>query len=136
MFDGLDHVAIVVRDTEEALRFYRDRLGFPVVLSEVMDDSGVRLTHLDMGNAHLQLVEPPTDEHPLARYLDEHGEGLHHLCFRVGDVLKTMQALPGEGLPTRAGEPHKGPGGRLAAFLDSNATRGVLFEITGNPPES
>lgn len=134
MFSELDHVAIVVRNTAEALKFYRDTLGLPVVLSEELPSVGVRLTHLDLGNTHLQLVEPLQPDHPLSRYLDEYGEGLHHLCMRVADVEKTVTALPARGLRRRGERNHAGPCGRVAAFLDPETTRGVLWEITSEPP--
>jgi methylmalonyl-CoA/ethylmalonyl-CoA epimerase len=133
MFQRLDHIAIVVRDTEEALTFYRDRLGLPVLFSEVMEEQGARLTHLDMGGAHLQLVQPLRDDHPLTVHLNEKGEGLHHLCFLVDSVPDAMQALPAKGLPSRDPAPRRGPNGRKAAFLDPAATRGVLLEITSEP---
>lgn len=65
MFNKLDHLAIVVRDTDEALKFYRDILGLPVLFSQDLPDAPVKLTHLDMGNTHLQLVQPLTTDHPL-----------------------------------------------------------------------
>lgn len=58
MFTQLDHIAIIVSKTEEALAFYRDRLGLAVLLSEELPEVGVRLTHLDLGPVELQLVEP------------------------------------------------------------------------------
>lgn len=134
MFGALDHVAIVVRNTAEALKFYRDTLGLPVVLSEELPSVGVRLTHLDLGNTHLQLVEPLRPDHPLSRHLEEHGEGLHHLCLRVKDVEATVAKLPERGLRRRGEANHAGPCGRVAAFLDPATTRGVLWEITSEPP--
>ena len=62
MFKGLDHLAIVVPDTEEALKIWRDRLGFPVLLSEAVNNNTTLLTHLDLGNTHLQLVQPIAGE--------------------------------------------------------------------------
>ena len=59
---GLDHLAIVVPDTEVALKTWRDALGFPLLYSEVVNGGTVRLTHLDLGNTHLQLVEPLTPD--------------------------------------------------------------------------
>ena len=80
MFKQIDHIAIVVHDTEKALTLYRDTMQLPVLFSEKLEGPGVRLTHLDMGNVQLQLVQPLTDSHPLQTHLKEHGEGLHHLC--------------------------------------------------------
>ena len=73
MFTGLDHLAIVVPDTEEALKTWRDRFGFPVLFSEVVNDGATRLTHLDLGNTQLQLVEPLKQDTPLAEWLQQHG---------------------------------------------------------------
>lgn len=129
----LDHIAIVVRDTNEALTFYRDTLKLPLLLSEEISSGGVRLTHLDMGNVQLQLVEPLTDDHPLNEHLDKHGEGLHHLCFKVDDVVETLESLPGYGLRPKSDTPHDGPNGRSAGFVDPATTRGVIWEMTADP---
>lgn len=130
MFQSLDHIAIVVKDTNEALAFYRDVLGFPVLFSEVLEEQSVRLTHLDLGNVQLQLVQPLTEEHPLGEHLRLHGEGLHHLCLRVESVPQAIQSLPEHRLRSRDAEPRRGPKGRQAAFIDPATTRGVLVEIT------
>ena len=131
LFNRLDHIAIVVRDTEQALTFYRDTLGLPVVVSEEIPSGNVRLTHLDMGNVHLQLVQPLTEDHPLQDYLSEHGEGLHHLCFQTDDVGESIKALADRGLRPKSPTPHDAPRGRKAAFVDPDATRGVIWEMTG-----
>lgn len=131
MFNRLDHIAIVVRNTDNALSFYRDTLGLPVLLSEEMPDSRVRLTHLDLGNVQLQLVEPLTPDHPLQEHLRKHGEGLHHLCLHVDHVPQTVAALPGKGMKPRDPNMHSAPHGKEAAFIHPDTTRGVLWELTG-----
>jgi methylmalonyl-CoA epimerase len=131
MFQKLDHIAIAVKDTEEALTFYHKTLGLPVILSEVLEEVGVRLTHLDMGNVQLQLVQPLSDSHPIAQFIAERGEGMHHLCWKVDDAEKAMEKLPEFGLKAKSGEPHPAPKGGKAAFIDPTLTRGVLWEMTG-----
>ena len=130
MFNAFDHVAIVVKNTEEALPFYRDKLGLKFLFSEVMHDQNVRLTHLELGGGHLQLVEPLTPEHPLSEHLRQHGEGLHHICFQVENVTQAIGELPSIGLASRDAKPRSGPRGRHSAFLKPETTRGVIFEIT------
>ncbi|MGB7344611.1 MAG: VOC family protein [Pirellulaceae bacterium] len=132
LFRKLDHIAIVVRDTEEALKFYHGTLGLPLVLSEEIPTGNVRLTHLDMGNLHLQLVQPLTDDHPLQAHLEKHGEGLHHLCFETDKVSETLAALPDRGLKAKSDTPHDGPRGRKAGFIDAETTRGVIWEMTAD----
>ena len=131
MFKGLDHVAILVEDTEAALKVYRDRLGLPLLFSEVVNDGAVRLTHLDMGNVQLQLVEPLEPTHPLARHLRDKGPGLHHICFSVDDVESAMAAGPERGIEIAQERPHQGTQGKRAAFLAKGSTGGVQIEITG-----
>ncbi|MEM9369039.1 MAG: VOC family protein [Planctomycetota bacterium] len=133
LFQRLDHVAIVVKNTDEALSFYRDTLGLPVVIDEEIASGGVRLTHLDMGNVHLQLVQPLSDDHPLQAHLETHGEGLHHLCFQTDDVKQTLDGLGDRGLGAKSETPHDGPLGRKAGFIAPETARGVLWEMTGDP---
>ena len=133
MFTRFDHIAIVVKNTQEALPFYRDKLGLKLLFSEVMEDQKVRLTHLDLGHCHLQLVEPLTSEHPLSEHLRQHGEGLHHLCFQVKNVPEAIASMPAHGLASRDPKPRSGPRGRQSAFLTPEFTRGVLFEVTAPP---
>ncbi len=128
---GLDHFALVVPDTGEALKVWRDRLGFPVVCSEVVNHGAVRLTHLDLGNTHLQLVEPLTPDHPLCAWLAQHGPGLHHFCFKVDNVATTHAELVAAGLASAVPAPHQGTQGKRALFLDKGATQNVQVEITG-----
>lgn len=131
MFKEIDHIAIAVKDTEEALGFYRDQLGLEVVGGETFWKEGVRLTHLDMGNVVLQLVQPLRKNHPLSDYLARHGEGLHHLCWKTGDITTGMASLKEFGLEANPNEPHPGVSGNKAAFINPAGTRGVLWEITG-----
>ena len=130
MFKKLDHIAIAVRNTENSLKLYRDTMGLPLLHSEVLDGPGVRLTHLDMGNLQLQLVEPLSRDHPISAFLDEHGEGLHHLCWQVPEVAAAMEQLKDQGLESRPNEPHDAPKGKKAAFIEPSLTNGVLWEMT------
>jgi methylmalonyl-CoA epimerase len=125
---GLDHLAIAVPDTEAALKIWRDSMGFPLLYSEVVNGGTVRLTHLDLGNTQLQLVEPLTPDHPLQAWLAKNGPGLHHFCMKVEDVGGAQLDSP---VPT-ATNPHQGTQGKRALFFDKSATQGVQMEVTGN----
>lgn len=127
---GLDHLAIAVPSTEEALKIWRDRLGFPVVGSEIVNGGAIRLTHLDLGNTHLQLVEPLLSDHPLQAWLRQNGPGLHHFCLKVPEVGDAREALRTAGLAGDA-TPHQGTLGKRALFLTKTATQGVQVEVTG-----
>ena len=122
----LDHVAVLVRDTDEALRFYSGRLGLAVASSEEVASLHVRLTYLDAGNAYIQLVEPLTGDSPLTVWLDEHGEGLHHICFGVDDVAGAVGELSDPGAEVSLGEGR----GRVSSFISADGSHGVRIECT------
>jgi methylmalonyl-CoA/ethylmalonyl-CoA epimerase len=128
MFNGLDHIAIVVPNTEEALTTWRDLFGFPVVVQEKVNGNTVLLTHLDLGNTHLQLVEPLTPDHPLTAWLEQHGAGLHHFCLKVADVGETFAEL--SSIVASGVKPHQGTQGKRALFLDKSQTQTVQVELT------
>jgi methylmalonyl-CoA/ethylmalonyl-CoA epimerase len=123
----LDHVAIAVRDTDEALRTFRDRVGLDVVRSEVLEQPHVRLTYLDAGNAYLQLVEPLDPQLDLARWIEEHGEGLHHVCFGADDPVEAAAALAPNGAPPPVRQSGRG---RVSAFVPGEPAHGVRLEST------
>lgn len=123
----LDHVAVAVRDTEQALHYFRDHLGLYVASTEELEAQRVRLTYLDTGNAYLQLVQPLDPDHELARWIEAHGEGLHHVCFGVDDPLAAAAELAPLGAPA----PIAGSGrGRVSSFVPGDLPSGVRLECT------
>jgi methylmalonyl-CoA/ethylmalonyl-CoA epimerase len=122
----LDHVAVLVRSTDDALRFYRDHLGLTVHSSEEIPIPPVRLTYLDAGNAFVQLVEPLEGDSDLAKWLEAHGEGLHHICFGVDDVAGAVSALSDDGSPVVLGTGR----GRVSGFVTTSGGNGVRIECT------
>jgi methylmalonyl-CoA/ethylmalonyl-CoA epimerase len=121
----LDHVAVIVRSTDEALEHFSNRLGLPVVASEEREDLNVRLTYLSTGNAFIQLIEPLSEAGPIAAELAERGEGIHHICFGADDPVGDATAV-GEGTATAGGGR-----GRVSAFVPGPLHHGVLIECTG-----
>lgn len=124
MIRRLDHVAILVRSTDEAICHFSDRLGLPVVASEEIEAPAARLTYLDAGNAYLQLVEPLADG-PLSEQLDQAGEGLHHICFGADEPVLDATAL-GDGVKATPGTGR----GRVSAFVPGPLRNGVRVECT------
>lgn len=123
----LDHVAIAVRDTEKAIARLARGYGLSVVSSEELEQPRVRLTYIDCGNVFIQLVEPLDEASPVAGFLAEHGEGLHHICFGVDDVEAGAAELSSEGVPPAA----LGSGrGRPSAFVAGELPCGVRVEVT------
>ncbi|HEY4965370.1 MAG TPA: VOC family protein [Puia sp.] len=129
-FSHLDHIAIAVSDTEAALKIWRDKLGFKVLYAETVNGNSVLLTHLDLGNAQLQLVQPLTKDSRLVIALKEKGPHLHHFCLYVDDVNQSWSDLKTRGIGTASGI-HQGTNEKRALFVNINETDGIQLEITG-----
>lgn len=127
---GVDHVAIAVRDIGTHLGFFRDQLRLPVVHDEVLVSPPVRLLHLHASDIEIQLVQP-LGPGRIATFIDEHGEGFHHICFRVPRIDAAVMEL---GLAV-AGDVFVGGRGHPACFLDEHP-QGVEIELMEPRPRS
>lgn len=127
----IDHVAIVVRDLEASLRFYRDTLG--IAPSRVLDfpSEGVKIAFLPMGGpagSEIELLEPLNAESGVARFLEKRGEGLHHICLEVPDIEAALRELQSDGVPVLDARPRPTAEGR-GVFVHPRGTCGVLLEL-------
>ncbi len=126
------HVAVVVRDLDAALAFYRDILGLapgPVV---PIPSDRVRIAFLPVGEVRIELVEPTDETTGVARFLAGRGEGFHHICFEVGDVTATLTRLAVNGVELIDTAPRPGAEGPVA-FLHPRSCHGVLVELIEAP---
>ena len=127
----IDHVAIIVRDIEQALVFYRDTLGIvPGVIKEVPTEQ-VRIAFLPMGGpggSEIELIQPTTPDSSLAKYLEKRGEGLHHICLEVDDIDGALAEMQEKGTPVLDKQPRIAAEGR-AIFIHPKVANGVLLEL-------
>ena len=127
----IDHVAIIVRNIEQALVFYRDTLGIaPSEIKEVPTEQ-VRIAFLPMGGpggSEIELIEPTTPDSSLAKFLEKRGEGLHHICLEVDDIDAALAEMKEKGAPVLDKQPRIAAEGR-AIFIHPKAASGVLLEL-------
>ena len=130
---GLDHVAIVVRDLEAAIRLYRDTLGLELTAVEEVPEQQVTTAIFGRGLGRVELICPTTVDSGVGRFLEKRGEGLHHICLEVEDLEGTLQALRDAGTPLIDEAPRPGAGGAKVAFIHPRGARGVLTELREGP---
>lgn len=126
----LDHVAIAVPNLEEALKFYKDSLSLDLLEIEVVEEQGVRVAKLCVGNTHIELLEPLSADTPVGKFIAKNGPGLHHICIGVGDIKVDLGKLKEQGTKLINEEPKIGAGGAQIAFVHPKATGGVLLELS------
>lgn len=129
MTRSVDHIAVVVDDLDKALGFYRDALGLPVIERRNVPEERVAVASLALENVSIELVQPLSAGSGVARFLSKRGEGLHHICLTVGDIVTTMRELREAGVELTTEEPRTGPDGRRYAFVHPKCAHGVLLEL-------
>jgi methylmalonyl-CoA/ethylmalonyl-CoA epimerase len=129
VLDAIDHTGVAVANMEDAIPFYRDVLGLPLVHREVITEQGVEAALFDVGDGHIELIAPLGPETSVARFLERHGPGLHHVAYRVRDIEAAIGDLADAGIRMIDSEPRIGIRGSRVAFLHPSATGGVLTEI-------
>ncbi len=138
MIKKISHIAIVVPELEEAMGFWVEALGLQLTHMEHVRGQGVDVAFLPAGESDIELLEPVDAESGVARYLEKRGPGMHHICFEVEDINKTLARLKEANVPLIDEEPTIGTGGKKIAFIHPKGTNGVLvelYELTAEEPE-
>jgi methylmalonyl-CoA/ethylmalonyl-CoA epimerase len=125
----IDHLGIAVPSIDDAAVLYRDVLGLASEGTEVIEDQRVRVMFFTLGQVRIELLEPTTDDSPIARFLARRGPGLHHVAYRVDDLPATLAALKAAGMKLIDESPRDGAHGMKIAFAHPKSTNGVLTEF-------
>jgi methylmalonyl-CoA/ethylmalonyl-CoA epimerase len=130
----LDHIAIAVKSISQAKKVYEDMgLVFAPEIEEVKDQKVfTAFANVDT-NAHIELLEPTSTESTIHQFIEKKGEGIHHLCFKVPDVVAKTNELTAKGYKFIYPEPRIGAGGCLVNFMHPKSTGGVLIELSQRP---
>ena len=124
----INHVAIVVGDIDESLKFWRDAMGIDLHHVEDVPSQKAMVAFLPVGESEVELVKPTSDDSGVSKFLAERGGGMHHLCFEVDDFVEMMAMLKEKGVRLLNEEPQVLPG-RKMAFVHPKSTGGVLVEL-------
>ncbi len=132
MIGKVDHIGIAVRSIADALPLY-EALGLAVERYEVVESEGVRVAFISCGETHLELLEPTRDDSPIAKFLEQRGPGLHHICLGSDDVRADDAKLRAAGVKVLRPEPTLGAGGCEVQFVHPKSAGGVLLELSQPP---
>lgn len=130
MLKKIDHIGIVVSNLDESLRKYRRTFSIDAKLIETLQDIGVRIAFVPVGEVMLELVEPlAPGKGNIGEFLKRNGEGFHHIAFRVENLDQLLSRLQSSGIALRDNEPRPGGAGAWIAFLEPEETNNVLTEL-------
>jgi methylmalonyl-CoA/ethylmalonyl-CoA epimerase len=126
----INHLGVAVNSLDEALQFWRDGLGLELDEIEVVEEQGVRVALLPLGESRIELLEATGAETPVGKFVAKRGPGIHHLCVQVEDIHAKLAELKARGIRLIDETPRLGAGGMLVAFVHPASTGGVLLELT------
>lgn len=129
MITAIDHLGIAVKSLDEAVPLYEKALGLKCLGREEVASQKVRTAFFDAGGVHLELLEPTSPESPIAKFLTDRGEGIHHIAFRSDNIEGQLKQASDAGVRLIHEKPFDGAAGKLVAFLHPKSTRGVLTEF-------
>jgi len=134
MIQAIDHLGIAVRSLDEAVPLYENALGLKCLGREEVASQKVRTAFFDAGGVHLELLEPTSPESPIAKFLNDRGEGIHHIAYRTDNIEAQLKQAADAGVRLIHEKPFPGAAGKLVAFLHPKSTRGVLTELCALQP--
>lgn len=129
MIEQIDHLGIAVHRLDDAVEYYEKALGLHCNGREEVASQKVNTAFFAVGEVHLELLEPTSEDSPIAKFLKKHGPGIHHIAFRVDDIDGQLNTVKQAGVRLIHEVPIAGAGDKLVAFLDPKATQGVLTEL-------
>jgi len=125
----VDHIGIAVKSLAEAVKVYQDAIGLEVSGYDEVDDQGVRVAMLTIGESRIELLEPTREDSPIEKFMMKRGEGIHHIAVRVDDIEEALERLKASGVRLIDSTPRRGAHDTRTAFIHPSSTHGVLLEL-------
>ncbi|MFZ0050440.1 MAG: methylmalonyl-CoA epimerase [Desulfobaccales bacterium] len=123
------HLGIAVKDLDPTKKLYQENLGLKLKGEEVVETQKVRVSFLQVGESNLELLLPTAADSPVAKFLENKGEGFHHLALEVEDIEAAVAELKAAGVRLIDETPREGAHGSRVAFIHPKATFGLLLEL-------
>lgn len=134
MFVGVEHVGVAVKNLDEAITVYRDLLGFELKGIHVLAEHKVKVAFVATGGqTDIELLQPLSNESPVAKTLDSRGEGIHHIAVEVENIDMVLRELKRRNVTLIDETPKPGAEGKRIAFIHPKSTKGVLLELVEKP---
>lgn len=130
----IEHIGIAVKSLETAIPFYEEMLGLKCYAVEEVAEQKVKTAFFKVGQTKIELLESTDPEGPIGKFIENKGEGVHHMAFATEEGLqKSLDEIGSKGVRLIDKEPRKGAEGLNIAFLHPKSTIGVLMELCENP---
>ncbi len=129
----VEHVAVAVKNLEEAMEVFQQKLGLVLEYEEDFPQYRTKIAMYPVGETYLELLQATGGDSDTARWIADRGEGLYHICLEVEDIEGALAELRSKGIRLLDERPRQGHGQTRIAFLDPASTANVLVELAEIP---
>ncbi len=125
----VEHIGIAVKSIADSENLFSKLLNTEAYKKEIVQSEGVSTTFFRSGETKIELLEALNESSPIAKFLSNRGEGIHHIAFEVDDIEAEMNRLKKEGFTLLSEKPKNGADNKLVCFLHPKSANGVLVEL-------
>jgi len=125
----IEHIGIAVKNIDDSIKYYENILGLKCYQIEEVRSQKTKTAFFMIGQTKLELLESLEPMSPIARFIENKGEGVHHIAFGVKNLNGALKEMESKGVQLIDNEPKKGAEGLNIAFLHPKSTRGILTEL-------
>ncbi len=133
MVTKINHIGIAVSSIAEAAPLYAATFAMQDDGVEVVEEQQVKVAFFGVGESRIELLEPTSDQSPVAKFLEKNGPGVHHIAYEVDDLEQQLLQLQQQGVRLIDKTPRRGAHNMLIAFLHPKSSGGVLTELCQKP---
>jgi methylmalonyl-CoA/ethylmalonyl-CoA epimerase len=130
MIKRIDHIAIAVKNIDDTLNMYKRAYGLEGIKIKTYEEVKTKIAFIPLGECEIHLLTPiEPGAGMIGQFLEEKGEGIHHIGLRVEDIERTMESLEQSNTPCMDKKPVEVGDGSRVAFTDPKFTQNVLYEL-------
>ncbi len=133
MIKKLDHIGIAVSDLKTSKQKFKTLTDVKSPIGELVESQNVEVAFYPVGESRLELLQGTSPDSPISKFIEKKGEGIHHLCFEVEDLIETKLGLSKAGIEFIENISEAGAGGTKVAFIHPKSMGGILIELVEYP---
>ena len=126
---GIEHIGIAVNNLDTNAPFWKHVLKISYKGTETVAQEGVTTDIYDTGRGKVELLKSTVSGSVIEKFLENRGEGIHHVCFEVDNVNKAILELKELNIDVISDRPTVGAEGYKVVFIHPKSTGGVLVEL-------
>ena len=129
MIKKIDHIGVAVNNIDEQLPYYGDVLGLEIEKIETVESEGVKVCFIKVGDIHIELLEPISENSPIKKFLEKKGQGVHHIAYLSDNIEEDIGRFKKEGVSLLSEVPKIGANNKQIIFAHPKSTFSVLTEV-------